>query len=77
MARKSPALKAPARSMHEHHSVSIRKISNGYVVSTSHDAGGEYKSTETYHPKKPKVVLPTPGKPGTAKQMASKMKRYL
>lgn len=38
-----------------HHSISIRPISNGFIMSQSHDGPEGYKSTETYHPSRPKV----------------------
>lgn len=43
---------------HESVHVSVRKISNGYLMSQSHDGPKGYKSTETYHPTKPKIQTP-------------------
>lgn len=37
--------------------VSVRKISNGYVVSHSHSSPKGYESHEIYHPKKPRIDI--------------------
>lgn len=43
----------------EHASVSIRPISNGFLVSESCSSPkGEYTHRETYHPKRPKITMP-------------------
>ena len=41
----------------EHHSVSVRKIDNGFVVSTHKSGSDGYQSSETYHEKKPKIDI--------------------
>lgn len=42
-------------------SVSVRPISNGYIVSQSSYGGkAGYKSTETYSKEKPEIELPAP-----------------
>lgn len=55
-------LKMPKPAM-DHH-VSIRKISNGYVLRHSGTRGdGQYFERETFSPKQPKIhVTPTKGK---------------
>lgn len=53
----------------EHQSVSVRKISNGYVASHSADGPGGYSSTETFHPSKPVIKMtaaPKGAKPSAA-----------
>jgi hypothetical protein len=80
MARKKKGLglASPMREQREHHSVSVRKISNGFIVSTSHEKNGEYHpSVETYHPKKPVITLPVMPKTGTPKQMTGTMKKFI
>lgn len=39
----------------EHHSVSVRKIDNGWIESRSVSKGDSYKHTEHFHPKKPAI----------------------
>lgn len=39
-------------------SVNVRKISNGYLISQSHEGKGGYKHTETFSPTKPKITMP-------------------
>lgn len=41
----------------EHVSMNVRKISNGFVVSHSHEGPHGYKHTETFHPTKPKIEV--------------------
>lgn len=41
----------------EHHSVSVRKIDNGFIVSKSKSDAKGYKSSETFHEKKPTVDI--------------------
>lgn len=50
---------APARSGQEH-SVSTRKIDNGYVVrqSTYSESTGEYKSSESFMKEPPRITAP-------------------
>lgn len=61
---KSKAIEAPT-STREHTSVSVEKISNGYLVRTSRSDGNGYKETTAFHPKKPQVSIPvTPAKKG-------------
>lgn len=57
----SPAPKTKASrsvSVGEHTSVSIREISNGYVVCESRDGPKGYQYTETYSETKPKIEVP-------------------
>ena len=42
---------------HTHHSVSVSKISNGFLISKSVDGPNGYKTTQTYSPTKPKVEM--------------------
>jgi hypothetical protein len=49
------AVPMPA-SMNEEVSMSVGKISNGYLIRETRSNGNDYKSTETYSPTKP--VLP-------------------
>lgn len=55
-------------SRNEHHHMSIRKISNGYLVSQSGYKGDKHYDHETYHPKRPKVQLS-----GSVAQMEKKI----
>lgn len=41
----------------EHHSVSVRKIKNGFVVSKSSSNGDKYNHEEEYHENKPSVDI--------------------
>ncbi len=41
--------------------MSIRKISNGYLVSQSGYKAGKYVSRETYTPRKPQITIPGKG----------------
>lgn len=41
----------------EHHSVSVRKIDNGFIVHTSKSGPSGYNSSESYHPKKPNIDI--------------------
>lgn len=41
----------------EHHSVSVRKIDNGFIVRTSKSGPSGYNSSEAYHPKKPNIDI--------------------
>lgn len=51
--------KAVSMPDHQHASVSVRKIDNGYIISRSHDGPkGEYKHTETFTAKRPKISIP-------------------
>ncbi len=43
---------------HEHMSVSVRKIDNGYIVSKCTDGPRGYQTEETYSPTKPKIEIP-------------------
>lgn len=40
-----------------HHSVSVRKIDNGFVVSMIKCDGDSYTSTEKYHERKPTIDI--------------------
>lgn len=42
----------------EYASVSVRKISNGYLVSESTSGPRGYKQTERFSPTKPKITMP-------------------
>lgn len=55
--RKSKVANAFEESEHEHHSVSVRKIDNGFVVHKSSSGPKGYDSSETYHEKKPIVDI--------------------
>lgn len=69
--------KMPRMPMREHHSVTVRKISNGFIVETRHERGNDYgPSVETYHPKKPNIKLTAPPT-GTAKSMAGKFRKFI
>lgn len=41
----------------EHHSVSVRRIDNGYVVAMTKASGDSYKSTEKYHESRPNIDI--------------------
>lgn len=43
-----------------HHSVSVRKIDNGYVRSVSKSGPAGYESSETFHRKHPGLGVGTP-----------------
>jgi hypothetical protein len=53
-----------ARGDYSHHSVSVRKIANGYIVSTSKDDGKDFSHTEEFTPKRPNIGVKAlaPGK---------------
>lgn len=56
--RKSKSRKNTLYSMEpEHHSISVRKIDNGFVVSTMRSDAKGYKSTEQYHERKPLIDI--------------------
>lgn len=42
----------------EHHSVSVRRIDNGFIVSKTVSGPKGYKSSEEFHAKKPNLELP-------------------
>lgn len=63
----APTVAGPM-SRSEHHHVSMRKISNGYLVSQSGYKGDKHYDHETYHPKRPKLQLS-----GTVAQMEKKI----
>lgn len=44
--------------MSDHHSISTRKIKNGWVVSRCSNDGGEYRSEEEFHSSKPRIRAP-------------------
>lgn len=67
---------APDREDREYHSAEVRKISNGFVVRRTHDKGGKYHTTETYHPTRPKIDIGPPAS-GSPKAMAGAMKRFV
>lgn len=58
------------RGDYQHHSISARKIDNGYIVSRSSDTPKGYMSSETYHPKMPKLEA-TPASKADAKEDAA------
>ena len=41
----------------EHHSVTVRKIDNGFLVSTHKSDKDGFKSNEEYHEKRPKIDI--------------------
>ena len=45
-------------STREHTSVSVEKISNGYLVRTSTSKGDKWTEKTEYHAQKPKVTIP-------------------
>lgn len=54
---------------HESHSVEVREISNGFVISHHHSTPKGYQRTETYSPQKPAIkVFPTGMAPKAAKK---------
>lgn len=64
--RKAPANKSTAavdvrgstRGGHQHASVSVRPIDNGYIISHSHDGPKGYTHREVYVKTKPKITMP-------------------
>lgn len=40
-------------------SLSVRKISNGYLVSESHSKGSDYTYSENFSPTKPNLAVPS------------------
>lgn len=61
---KRRAIAAPM-STREHTSVSVEKISNGYLVRTSTSKGDKWSEKTEYHAQKPKVSIPViPSKKG-------------
>lgn len=69
--KKMPALAGVNPTGEEHVGVSVRKITNGYLMHQSHTKpDGTYHSSETYHPTKPTIATVAPvkamRKPATA-----------
>jgi len=57
MKRAKPSMDS-MMAMPESHSVTIRPISNGHVVSKTHRTkDGHFVEMETFHPKKPRVKV--------------------
>lgn len=57
--KKAEKSESNAMEAHEHMSVSIRPIENGYLMSQSCSGPkGEYSHKETFHPKRPKITMP-------------------
>ncbi len=54
----APAPSPKAVSASEYHSVNVRKIDNGYIVSRSYDGPKGYSCSETFSPTKPKIEVP-------------------
>lgn len=56
---KSVKTSQPAKSVpiNEHHSVSVEKISNGFLIRTSADTSKGYESKTTYSKTKPNISL--------------------
>lgn len=52
------AIAATPPSGNQEHSISVRKIDNGFIArsSTCNSATGEYKSSEQYFPSAPKII---------------------
>jgi hypothetical protein len=52
------AIAASPPSENQEHSISVRKIDNGFVArsSTCNSATGEYKSSEQYFPSAPRII---------------------
>lgn len=59
----------------EYHSVSVRKIDNGFIVSKSSSTPKGYKSTEVFSPTKPKLDIPVAAKPAPKPSGMSAVKR--
>jgi hypothetical protein len=57
-AKGSNAVHAVAVPDREYHSVSVRKIDNGYIISKSSEGPKGYRSSESLSPTKPKIELP-------------------
>lgn len=60
---KGRAIAAPM-STREHTSVSVEKISNGYLVRTTTSKGGNWSEKTEYCAQKPKVTVPVISKKG-------------
>lgn len=54
MAKGKSTISTPAS---EHHSVSVRKIDNGWIERRSMCKGDKYVETEKFHASKPKVEI--------------------
>ena len=64
MAKNSGKSIAVPSSTREHTSVSVEKISNGYLVRTSTSKGGNWSEKTEYCAQKPKVTVPVISKKG-------------
>jgi hypothetical protein len=54
MAKAKSSISAPAS---EHHSVSVRKIDNGWIERRSMCKGDKWSETERFHAEKPKIAV--------------------
>lgn len=52
----------------EYHSVSARKIDNGYIISKSSEGPKGYRSSESFSAAKPKIELPAAKGPARGKR---------
>lgn len=67
---------APARrDRAEYHSVSIRKIQNGFIVSKTTDRNGDYTNEEYFSKTRPKIDLGP--KTDTVKSAAKSMEKFV
>lgn len=60
---KKPAPRAVCVPESQYASVSVRKISNGYLISESTEGPKGYKHTERFSPSKPKITMPSTAPP--------------
>lgn len=65
---KAPRANSIAVPDRQYASVSVRKISNGYLICESQEGPGGYKSTERFSPTKPKITMPSAGEVKATKQ---------
>lgn len=68
----TPVAEMESRPKRERHSVNIRQIKNGYIMSRSGPGIGknEWDEEETYHPKKPKVMVSVDDKKARNRRLA-------
>lgn len=57
--KQSTAKRAPSPMSDDSENISIRRISNGWVLRESHVKNGKYIENETFTPTKPTVSIPT------------------
>jgi hypothetical protein len=58
MMAKNKSISAPAAPTRQYTSVSVDKISNGYLVRTTTDNGSKYQEKTEYFPTKPNIAIP-------------------